>query len=417
MPMARGKGLKKVTVEFGGKKLERERAAYEQQYPALTFEGHNFINSAGYPLESMDIDIDDDDFSPPDSMNEMFPPGEEALLHSHEGREYEEILSSFMPSRHYHADDRDRQDCIQKQTEAWAPQYPALVDAYLAFLAHGPPSNDDNQSIWLIESISFESNQPHKVFHIPGTISIPVTLARHGLIACSPEKPGMAFSVHFLHSFQQIHRTCPRYSIDTLARSVQHIHFLPRGSGLDEQLRSAYDTYLEILRQVKELCLKALHCDTEAAKTSTTCPLCTYQLTGENPLSPSMLIAMDGNNSLKLVDTEYKTGRPRTDNQTLADYRWIEDEEVDQFKDEVKAGSKLTPANAGPSTSTSSNADAPSNMQPLDKEEVAWLDVLEEDDLAACIDTCVDRWRNAGPESKKKMCQMFAIAGVFLAVC
>ncbi|KAF9257866.1 hypothetical protein L218DRAFT_1005710 [Marasmius fiardii PR-910] len=363
--MAREKESKKVTVEFGEKKLEREWAAYEQQYPALTFEGHNFINSAGYSLESMDIDIDDDDFSPPDGMNEMFPPGEEALLHSHEGREYEEILSSFMPSRHYHADDRDQQDHIQKQTEAWAPQYPALVDAYLAFLAHGPPSNDDNQSIWLIESISFKSNQPHEVFHTPGTISIPVTLARHGLIACSPEKPGMAFP-------------------------------LPHGSGLDEQLRSAYDTYLEILRQVKELCLKALHHDTEAAKTSTTCPLCTYRLTGENPLSPSMLIAMDN-------------------------------KEVDQFKDEVvknqarakskKVGSKLTPANAGPSTSTSLNADTPSNMQPLDKEEVAWLDVLEEDDLAACIDTCVDRWRNAGPESKKKMCQMFAIAGVFLAVC
>ncbi|KAF9265217.1 hypothetical protein L218DRAFT_1075834 [Marasmius fiardii PR-910] len=351
----------------------------------------------------MDIDIDDDDFSPPDGMNEMFPPGEEALLHSHKGREYEEILSSFMPSR-----------C--KQTEAWAPQYPALVDAYLAFLAHGPPSNDDNQSIWLIESISFELNQLHEVFHTPSTISIPVTLARHGLIACSPEKPGMAFPVHFLHSFRQIHRTCPRYSIDVLAWSVQHIHFLPHGSGLDEQLQSAYDTYLEILCQVKELCLKALHCNTEAAKTSMTCPLCTYQLTGENPLSPSMLIVMDGNNSLKLVDMEYKTGQPRTDNRTLADYHWIEDKEVDQFKDE-KVGSKLTPANAGPSTSTSSNANAPSNMQPLDKEEVAWLDVLEEDDLAACINTCVDRWRNAGLESKKKMCQMFAIAGVFLAVC
>jgi hypothetical protein len=42
---------------------------------------------------------------------------------------------------------------------------------------------------------------------------------------------------------------------------------------------------------------------------------------------------------------------------------------------------------------------------------------MEHDDLARCLNTCVDRWRNAGPEARKKMYALFAIAGIFLAVC
>jgi hypothetical protein len=53
----------------------------------------------------------------------------------------------------------------------------------------------------------------------------------------------------------------------------------------------------------------------------------------------------------------------------------------------------------------------------LTSEETAWLNVIEHDDLAKCLDTCVDRWRNAGPEARKKMFALFAIAGIFLAVC
>ena len=46
-----------------------------------------------------------------------------------------------------------------------------------------------------------------------------------------------------------------------------------------------------------------------------------------------------------------------------------------------------------------------------------WLNITENDDLAKCLDTCIDRWCNAGPEARKKMFALFAIAGIFLAVC
>jgi hypothetical protein len=55
-------------------------------------------------------------------------------------------------------------------------------------------------------------------------------------------------------------------------------------------------------------------------------------------------------------------------------------------------------------------------------EDIAWLNVNElegsaVDDLAKCINACVDRWRAAGPEARKKMFSLFAIAGIFLSVC
>jgi hypothetical protein len=52
-----------------------------------------------------------------------------------------------------------------------------------------------------------------------------------------------------------------------------------------------------------------------------------------------------------------------------------------------------------------------------DGEDVPWLNVTEIDELAQCVNTCVERWRNAGPEARKKMFALFAVAGIFLAVC
>ena len=56
-------------------------------------------------------------------------------------------------------------------------------------------------------------------------------------------------------------------------------------------------------------------------------------------------------------------------------------------------------------------------VEDLGPEEIAWLNVNEHEDLAKCLNTCVDRWKNAGPEAWKKMFALFAVAGKFLVVC
>jgi Kyakuja-Dileera-Zisupton transposase len=36
---------------------------------------------------------------------------------------------------------------------------------------------------------------------------------------------------------------------------------------------------------------------------------------------------------------------------------------------------------------------------------------------ASAITVCIERWRNAGPDDRKRMWQMFAETGIFLAAC
>jgi hypothetical protein len=57
-----------------------------------------------------------------------------------------------------------------------------------------------------------------------------------------------------------------------------------------------------------------------------------------------------------------------------------------------------------------------------DNNIVWWLNVNElsgqdSDELAKCLNTCVERWKAAGPEARKKMFALFAVAGIFLTVC
>jgi len=65
------------------------------------------------------------------------------------------------------------------------------------------------------------------------------------------------------------------------------------------------------------------------------CPPCLYKTESEPYLKYSFLVAMDGNNSLKLFDSDLHPGQQRADDGVSYSLRWITQEEVDQFKDEV----------------------------------------------------------------------------------
>ncbi|KAJ7838290.1 hypothetical protein B0H14DRAFT_2789842, partial [Mycena olivaceomarginata] len=64
------------------------------------------------------------------------------------------------------------------------------------------------------------------------------------------------------------------------------------------------------------------------------CPPCFYKTDGEPHLKYKFLGTMDGNNSLKLVDTPFRPGL-RPDNRQSTSPRWITPEQVDVYKDEV----------------------------------------------------------------------------------
>jgi hypothetical protein len=50
-------------------------------------------------------------------------------------------------------------------------------------------------------------------------------------------------------------------------------------------------------------------------------------------------------------------------------------------------------------------------------DDIAWLNITENEELQKITDVCVERWRSAAPESRKKMFALFAVSGIFIAVC
>jgi hypothetical protein len=102
----------------------------------------------------------------------------------------------------------------------------------------------------------------------------------------------------------------------------------------------------------------------------------------------------------------------------------------------VMPESATSPSQPRPTTATSQSApsaehgfadipDGPADLPTDDSTpdgDIAWLNVnelnpAEVDELQKCVNTCVERWKAAGPEARKKMFALFAISGIFIAVC
>jgi hypothetical protein len=52
-----------------------------------------------------------------------------------------------------------------------------------------------------------------------------------------------------------------------------------------------------------------------------------------------------------------------------------------------------------------------------DHDDITWINLDEHEAMEKDLDECLRRWKNAGPEARKKMFALFAVAGIFLVVC
>ncbi|KIY42820.1 hypothetical protein FISHEDRAFT_54696, partial [Fistulina hepatica ATCC 64428] len=310
------------------------------------------------------------------------------------------------------ADMRTRRDRVQRRVTAWRDQMPALKQAYLSWKAHGPPSMDDSVEVpWSMKVYSFRGIH-QKIFpRASESTGINETMAYHGVIGASPLNPAVAFTFHLLETYRQLHRACPRLSLEALARTLQNLHMQPHKPYLAQQLSGAYDAYLEILRLVEADVKKQLHRSDATTQAHLLCPPCMYVLEDEVKLSPSMLLACDGNNSLKLIDPQFRVGDVRHDDRALPSFRFVEPEEVDQFKNDVANAQAARARRPLPYPILSPAANAPND-------DIPWLNANElGEEVKVKADACVERWRAAGPEARKKMVELFAVSGIFLAVC
>jgi hypothetical protein len=65
-----------------------------------------------------------------------------------------------------------------------------------------------------------------------------------------------------------------------------------------------------------------------------------YKIEDEPPLKFSMELAGDGNQSLRLVDSAFLAGELRPDDRVFSSGRYLQPEQVDVFKDEVRNAKK-----------------------------------------------------------------------------
>ncbi|KAI5822913.1 hypothetical protein K523DRAFT_256164, partial [Schizophyllum commune Tattone D] len=203
-------------------------------------------------------------------------------------------------------------------------------------------------------------------------------------------------------AYRQFHRVCPRFSAEAFLRAMTHIHRVAYVRYRATQFRSAYDCFLAIMRTVSSRVDKVMKRG-DSWKAANACAPCLYELDGETPLAPRILAAMDGNNSLKLIDDTFRKGNTQQDSRSLQSWRWLEVDYVNHFASEVADAQARTKP--------------PSDVVDDSTDDVAWLNEIETKEVNTCVNTCVERWKNLGPEARKKMLSLFSVSGIFLCVC
>jgi hypothetical protein len=118
---------------------------------------------------------------------------------------------------------------------------------------------------------------------------------------------------------------------------------------------------------------------------------------------------MDGNNSLRRMGDAIRNVNVRLDTRTISSDRWINPDYVDRFKDEVQTVSPINRIIQTLANSILYNQKSKGNPDGEDD----W----EDEPSSTGLSKCVDRWRNAGPEQRKKMFALFEETGIFLACC
>lgn len=108
-----------------------------------------------------------------------------------------------------------------------------------------------------------------------------------------------------------------------------------------DQFSIAYDQYLDIIAGIDSRVRAVLRQDSENWRMLNACAPCLYKLEDEPKLTHSLLVSMDGNQSLKLVDSKFRSGVPRLDSRRVVRDFLIRDEVVDLYKDEVNHAKRV----------------------------------------------------------------------------
>lgn len=238
----------------------------------------------------------------------------------------------------------------------------------------------------------------------PTDASTLCALIRHGLVPNAPNKPSYAISIRALEIYRITHLRSPHLAIEPFVKSLCDVYGVPYRASLREVFSTSYDLYLSLRDGVDSCVLKALGRD-GLWRRKNACPACSYRLEGEEDLLFSMLVTMDGNDSLK-----------RIIRRALKESQAVDDE--DQQSEDAEDGRKKTAA--GPSIEREDGR-THKGLHYIEREATKKF----EDDEATQEDTdetdeespCQGRWQNMEKEVTERAWGIFDETGIFLCLC
>ncbi|KAJ7195687.1 hypothetical protein GGX14DRAFT_537230 [Mycena pura] len=214
------------------------------------------------------------------------------------------------------------------------------------------------------------------------------------LIPCSPFGPKLAVTTRVLEMFRINRLRCPTLSIQSWVKSLCDLHGRVFQPYLVQQFTICFDLYLETLRTVDERVAKALGRDGPDWRLKNCCPACTYKLEGEDKLIFSMLMTMDGNDSLKRILRKDKTF----------------DEEGNSTRGRSQRNDPRTEGSGGDYFLSRERVDLWSKEVLQGLVDVPVYDPAENS-------ACQERWKNLKEEMTSRMWGIFDETGVFLSLC
>ncbi|THU92514.1 hypothetical protein K435DRAFT_600997, partial [Dendrothele bispora CBS 962.96] len=210
-----------------------------------------------------------------------------------------------------------------------------------------------------------------------------------GFVPCTPLLPKRVFQVQLLQFYHHLVNRCPRVAAQAFVKALCDVRAVPYEPNWAQQFSTAYDVYLAIIQQVRTLVRKSLHRSSPDWRILNACPACQIRVVGEKVLPVRMMVAIDGNNSLKRIarrDPPSESGilgksRERSDPRDGGQDGYLTTEEVEEWDEK--------------------------------KWKYSGNDMVDSEDESECN----ERWKNMKEESTAVALGKYEETGLFIMLC
>lgn len=246
-----------------------------------------------------------------------------------------------------------------------------------------------------------------------------LALVRAGFIPTSPLVPSIAYDIRLIDLYRSINKFHRRLGLQPFVRAMHDYHDQVYLTASAHAFSKAFDIYLSINRSISSRLDAALGRSHADYRMQRSCAACTYTVEGEPQLPHSILLAADGNMSLRRFE---KVGTADT-SIFDSDY-FISRDSIEAFAN--VAQSRPGKKNKDPATLEEENI-VDAEVEGAGKEAGVELSAegglrpLEADPLgdtfSGLVVECVERWKANADDDKKVMWDVFDECGIFITIC